>query len=85
MERYKARLVAKGFTQREGIDFTETLSPVSSKDSFSTIMALVAYFDFELHQIDVKVAFLNDDIEKTTYMVQPEYFVSETQRIWFVN
>ena len=48
VERYKARLVAKGFTQREGIDYNETFSPVSSKDSFRIIMALVAHYDLEL-------------------------------------
>lgn len=75
VERYKARLVAKGYTQKEGIDYTETFSPVSSKDSFRTIMALVAHFDLELHQMDVKTAFLNGDIDETIYMVQPENFV----------
>ncbi|KAK8944130.1 hypothetical protein KSP39_PZI007676 [Platanthera zijinensis] len=76
VEKYKARLVAKGFTQREGIDYNETFSPVSSKDSFRIIMALVAQFDLELHQMDVKTAFLNGDIDETIYMVQPENFVS---------
>ena len=76
VERYKARLVAKGFTQKKGFDFTETFSPVSSKDSFRTIMALVAHFDLELHQMYVKIAFLNGDIDETIYMVQPEKFVS---------
>ena len=76
VERYKARLVAKGYTQKEGIDYKETFSPVSSKDSFRTIMALIAYFDLELHQMDVKTAFLNGDIDETIYMVQPENFVS---------
>ncbi|KAG8503365.1 hypothetical protein CXB51_001337 [Gossypium anomalum] len=76
VERYNARVTAKGYTQKEGIDFTETFSPVSSKDSFRIIIALVAHFDLELHQMDVKTAFLNGDIEETIYMVQPENFES---------
>ena len=75
VERYKARLVAKGYTQKEGIDYKETFSLVSSKDSFRVIMALVAFFDLELHQMDVKTAFLNGNIDETIYMVQPENFV----------
>ena len=67
-QRYKARLVAKGFTQCEGIDYNETFSPVSSKDSFRIIMALVAHFNLELHQMDVKTAFLNGEIDETIYM-----------------
>jgi len=42
-ERYKAHLVAKDFTQKEGIDYNETFSTISSKDSFRTIMALIAH------------------------------------------
>ncbi|RVW97553.1 Retrovirus-related Pol polyprotein from transposon TNT 1-94 [Vitis vinifera] len=78
--RYKARLVAKGFTQKEGIDYKETFSPVSSKDSFRIIMALVAHYDLELHQMDVKTAFLNDNIDETIYMVQPENFESNDSK-----
>ena len=63
VERYKARLVTKGYTQKEGIDYKEAFSPFSSKDSFRTIMSLVAHFDLELHQMDVKTAFLNGDID----------------------
>ena len=74
IERFKARLVAKGFTQKEGIDYTKTFSPVSSKDSFRIIMALTAHFDLELHQMDVKIAFLNGDLCETVYMKQPEGF-----------
>jgi len=76
VERYKARLVAKGYTQKEGIDFKETFSLVSSQDSFWTIMDLVAHYDLELHQMDVKTVFLNDNIDETISMVQPENFVS---------
>jgi uncharacterized protein YqgQ len=74
VEQYKARLVAKGFTQKEGIDYKETFSPVSTKDSFRIIMALVTHLDLELHQMDVKTAFLNGDIDETIYMVQPPHF-----------
>jgi len=49
VERYKACLVAKSFTQKEDIDYKETFSLVSSKDSFRTIMTLVAHYDLELH------------------------------------
>ena len=75
VERYKARLVAKGFSQREGIDYTETHSPVSTKDYFRIIMALVAHFNLELHQMDVKTAFLNGSLSEDVYMVQPDGFV----------
>ena len=62
--------MAKGFTQREGVDYNETFSPVSCKDSFRIIMALVAHFDLELHQMDVKTTFLNGDLEENVYMKQ---------------
>jgi hypothetical protein len=75
IKRVKARLVAKGFTQREGIDYTETFSPVSNKDSFQIVMALVAHYDLELHQMDVKIVFLNGDLQENVYMAQSEGFV----------
>ncbi|CAI9776387.1 unnamed protein product [Fraxinus pennsylvanica] len=75
VERKKARLVAKGFTQREGIDYNETFSPVSSKDSFRIIMLLVTHYNLELHHIDVKTVFLNGDLSEMVYMRQSEGFV----------
>jgi hypothetical protein len=75
IEKYKARLVAKGYTQIEGVDYNETFSPVSCKDSFRIIMALVAHFDLELHQMDVKTTFLNGDLEENVHMKQPKGFV----------
>ena len=76
IERHKARLVAKGFTQREEINYTETFSPVSKKDSLRIIMALVAHFDFDLHQIDVKTTFHNGNLEEEVYIKQLEGFSS---------
>ena len=48
IKRYKVRLVAKGFTQREGIDYLNTFSSVSKKNSFCVILTLAVYFDLEL-------------------------------------
>ena len=75
VQRKKERLVAKGFTQREGIDYNETFSPVSSDDSFRVIMALVAHYDLEFHLMDVKIAFLNGDLSEKFYKRQPKGFV----------
>ncbi|KAL6314515.1 hypothetical protein AAG906_026851 [Vitis piasezkii] len=80
IERHKAKLVAKGFTQKGGIDYKETFSPVSKKDSLRIIMALVAHFDLELHQMDVKTTFLNGSLEEKVYMDQPEASVAPIQK-----
>ena len=76
IERHKTRLVTKEFTQREGIDYTKTFSPVSKKHYLQVIMALVVHFDLELHHMDVKTAFLNGGLEEEVYMKQLEAFSS---------
>ena len=75
IERYKARLVAKGFTQKAGLDYNETFSPVSSKETFRLIMAITAHFNLELHQMDVKTAFLNGKLNEEIYMQQRIGFI----------
>jgi hypothetical protein len=69
--------VAKGFTPREEIDYNETFSPVSSKNSFRIIMVLLAHYDLELHQMNVKMTFLNGDLYENLYMAQPKGLVIE--------
>jgi Reverse transcriptase (RNA-dependent DNA polymerase) len=50
------------------------------KDSFQIIIALVTYLDLELHQINVKIAFLNDKLDEIVYMVQPPQFEMGDQK-----
>ena len=85
IEIYKARLVAKGFNQNERIDYKETFSPASKKDSLHIIMTLTAHFDLELQQMDVKTTFLKGNLEKKVYMKQPEGFSSSVVRIWYAS
>jgi hypothetical protein len=77
--------VAKGFTQSKRINYTETFSTVSSKDSFRIIMVLVPHCDLELHQMDVKTTFLNGNLQENVYMAQPEGFAVEGRNIFDVS
>src|SRR3954465_1034918 len=72
---YKARLVAKGFRQVQGIDYDETFSPVAMLKSVRIMLAIAAFYDYEIWQMDVKTAFLNGFLEEELYMMQPEGFV----------
>ncbi len=77
VERYKARLVARGFTQTYGVDYNETFAHVTKFTSICCIPALAALEDIEIHQMDVKIAFLNGKLEKEIYMEQPQGFVHQ--------
>ncbi|GKA12387.1 retrovirus-related pol polyprotein from transposon TNT 1-94 [Tanacetum coccineum] len=72
--RYKARLVARGFTQRARIDYNEVFSHVVRYTSIRVILSLTACEDYELEQLDVKMAFLHGNLEETIYMRQSPGF-----------
>jgi len=72
---HKARLVAKGFRQVQGVDYDETFSPVAMLKSVRILLAIAAYFDYEIWQMDVKTTFLNGNLTEDVYMIQPEGFV----------
>jgi transposase InsO family protein len=72
MTTYKARLVAKGFSQIQGIDYDETFSPVAMFKSIRIMLAIAAFYDYEIWQMDVKTAFLNGKLDEDVYMKQPQ-------------
>ncbi|KAD6118818.1 hypothetical protein E3N88_10089 [Mikania micrantha] len=79
IDKYKARLVIKGFRQKEGLDYFDTYSPVTRITSIRMVLAIAALRNLEVHQMDVKTAFLNGDLEEEIYMEQPVGFLAPGQ------
>ena len=71
LDRYKARLVAKGYTQTYEIDYEETFALVEKRNTVRIILPLAAHFGWEMHQFDVKNAFLHGSLEEEVYMEIP--------------
>ena len=68
IEKYKERFVARGFLQKEGIDYEETFAPVAKYTSIRIVLALAAVMKWKIHQMDVKIAFLNGVVEEEVYV-----------------
>ena len=79
IERYKARLVAKGYTQKEGENFFDTYSLVAQLTIIRVLLSLAASYGLIVHQMDVKIAFLNGELEEEIYMDQSDGFVANGQ------
>jgi len=71
IDKFKARLVAKGYRQKEGVDFFDTYSPVARLTSIRVLIAIASIHNLIVHQMDVRTAFLNGELEEKIYMDQP--------------
>jgi hypothetical protein len=74
LERYKTCLVAKGFSQRPGLDYTETFAPTAKWAALRTVLAMCAPEDYEADAVDISNAFLNRDLMQDVYIHQPKGF-----------
>ena len=75
LERYKARLVCTGYSQKYGIDYEETFSPVVRPESIRLLVAIAAQLGGSIHQMDVTTAFLNGKLDEEIYVKQPMGYV----------
>ena len=75
LDKHKVRLVAKGYAQKEGIYYEETFSPTAKWATIRTLLSLASQKGWKVHQMDVKIAFLNGDLKDNVFMSQPEGFV----------
>jgi hypothetical protein len=70
--------VAKGYSQVPGINFNETFAPVMKFTSIRILFSIAAKHKYDIHQMDVKTAFLNGDLEEEIYMDQPQGFIQDS-------
>lgn len=61
--KHKAQLIAKGYVQEHGIDYDEVYSLITRLETVRLMLALSAKKKWEVHHLDVKIAFLNADIK----------------------
>ena len=81
VDKYKARLVIKGFSQRKGVDYSQTFSPVAKSSTIRSVIAVAASENMYLSQFDVSTAFLYGELEEDIYMVQPEGYADRSGRV----
>jgi hypothetical protein len=75
VEKFKAIFVACGLSYKEGIDYDDIFALVYRYTSIRIITSLASFFDWKLHQMDVKTTFLNDEVEQEAYIEQLECFM----------
>lgn len=82
---HRARLAVKGFHQKPGIDYEEVFAPVSRHATFRTMVSIVCQEDMEMHQMDVRTAFLNAQLDEEVYVKIPEGAGDTANYVWKLN
>ena len=72
--------MAKGYVQKEGIDYEESFAPGARYTSIRIVISLAVQMGWEIHQMDVKMEFLNEVIEEEVYIEQPEGFETHEKK-----
>ena len=85
INKYKAHLITKGYTQVEGLDYTNMFAPVMKFTTIWSLLALAAQHDLEVHQVDIKVAFLNGELEEEIYLHPPPGFHDDPKVVWHLQ
>ncbi|GKA96740.1 retrotransposon protein, putative, ty1-copia subclass, partial [Tanacetum coccineum] len=64
------------FKKKTDMDYEETFSPIADIRAIRILIAIAAFYDYEIWQIDIKTTFLNGHLSEEVYMVQPKGFVN---------
>lgn len=81
VDKYKARLVAVGYSQKKGIDYDKTFSPVAKMSTIRVLLSIAANEGLALKQFDVSTAFLYGSVKEEIYLRQPEGYDDGTGRV----
>ena len=67
----RARLVANGQRQQYGLDYSEMFAPTSNMSTIRAVLTMAAQCNWEIHQVDIKSAYLHVEIKEDIYMRAP--------------
>jgi len=81
VEKYKARFVAKSYAQKDGLNYLDIFTLVARYTSIRFMISLATQMGWQIHQMDIKTAFLNGVIEEEVYIEQLEGFKAHERDI----
>ena len=70
----------KATHKKERVDYEQTFSPMAKLKSICILLSIITTLDYEIRQIDVKIAFLNGYLKESIYMERPEGFKLHDQQ-----